>query len=227
MAKETKGAWLLKSFFVSIRTPKSFVPEPPMKRGVRSKRETLVSRASKMGLAARTLARSFQSNPSAFGISSVTGEPPKQTPFAAVLGCADARAPVDLVFERAVNELFVVRVAGNVLGDECLGSLEYAVANLDTIQVFIILGHTGCGAVTTAVDAFLNPDSIPERGVEPRFALDRRPAVRFDPLGVDGARRRARYPDPELLELPSSSDRNIDRGQRGSGGDDAAARDRP
>ena len=88
-------------------------------------------------------------NPSALGISAIEGTPPLQTPFAAVLGCADARGPVELVFERAVNDLFVVRVAGNVLG--------YAVANLDTIQFFVVLGHTGCGAVTAAVEAFLNP----------------------------------------------------------------------
>lgn len=100
-------------------------------------------------------------NPRSLGISAVDGAPPKQTPFAAVLGCSDARAPVDLVFERAVNDLFVVRVAGNVLGNECLGSLEYALANLETIQLFIILGHTNCGAVTTAVDAFLTPIRYP------------------------------------------------------------------
>ena len=54
---------------------------------------------------------------------------PKQEPFAAVLGCSDARVPMELVFDRACNELFVVRVAGNVLGREELGSLDYAVAN--------------------------------------------------------------------------------------------------
>ncbi|GMR24540.1 MAG: carbonic anhydrase [Acidobacteriota bacterium] len=104
-------------------------------------------------------------NPRALGISAIEGTPPKQTPFAAVLGCSDARVPVDLVFERAVNDLFVVRVAGNVLGNECLGSLEYALANLETIQLFIVLGHTSCGAVTTAVDAFLTPVQYPNMAV--------------------------------------------------------------
>ena len=104
-------------------------------------------------------------NPRSLGISAVEGAPPKQTPFAAVLGCSDARAPVDLVFERAVNDLFVVRVAGNVLGNECLGSLEYALANLETIQLFVVVGHTSCGAVTTAVDAFLSPVQYPNMAV--------------------------------------------------------------
>ena len=53
-----------------------------------------------------------------------------QEPFAAVLGCADARVPVEIVFGQGFNDLFVVRVAGNVLGDECLGSLDFAVSNL-------------------------------------------------------------------------------------------------
>ena len=104
-------------------------------------------------------------NPHSLGISGIEGTPPKQTPFAAVLGCSDARAPVDLVFERAVNDLFVVRVAGNVLGNECLGSLEYALANLETIRLFLVLGHTSCGAVTTAVDAFLTPVQYPNMAV--------------------------------------------------------------
>jgi carbonic anhydrase len=104
-------------------------------------------------------------NPRSIGISEIEGVPPKQTPFAAVLGCSDSRAPVDLVFERAVNDLFVVRVAGNVLGNECLGSFEYALANLDSIKVFIVLGHTNCGALTTAVDAFLAPVQYPNMAV--------------------------------------------------------------
>ncbi|AWM41600.1 Carbonic anhydrase [Gemmata obscuriglobus] len=83
---------------------------------------------------------------------------PKQAPFCAVLGCSDARVPSELVFEAGPNELFVVRVAGNVLGDECLGSLEYALHNFrDSLRLLLVLGHTGCGAVTAAVDAYLNP----------------------------------------------------------------------
>src|SRR5262245_53709599 len=55
---------------------------------------------------------------------------PKQRPFAVVLGCSDARVPIELIFDRAFNELFVVRVAGNILGQEQLGSIGYAVDNL-------------------------------------------------------------------------------------------------
>lgn len=78
-------------------------------------------------------------------------------PFAAVLGCSDARVPVELVFGLAANNLFVVRVAGNVPGSDCVGSLHYAVQNLETIQLMVVLGHSQCGAVTAAVEAVLHP----------------------------------------------------------------------
>lgn len=84
--------------------------------------------------------------------------PPKQTPFGIVLGCSDARAPLELVFDAEPNQLFVVRVAGNVLGDECLGSIEYALYNFqESVRVLTVLGHTGCGAVTAAVKTYLSP----------------------------------------------------------------------
>lgn len=83
---------------------------------------------------------------------------PKQRPFAAVLGCSDARVPVELIFNEGPNDLFVVRVAGNGLGIEVLGSLKYAVENLGgSLKLIVVLGHSGCGALTTAVDVFLNP----------------------------------------------------------------------
>jgi carbonic anhydrase len=93
-----------------------------------------------------------------FGASDKPGHAPRQQPFAIVLGCSDARVPIELVFGQACNDLFVVRVAGNVLGSECLGSIEYAVANLrESVQLLVVLGHSGCGAVTAAVDAYLGP----------------------------------------------------------------------
>ena len=86
------------------------------------------------------------------------GTSPQQHPFAAVLGCSDARVPTEMIFSQASNDLFVVRVAGNVLGAECLGSLDYAMTNLgDSLKLIVVLGHSGCGAVTAAVDAFIDP----------------------------------------------------------------------
>ncbi len=86
------------------------------------------------------------------------GAAPRQQPFAAVLGCADARVPTELVFNQACNELFVVRVAGNVLGQEGLGSFDYAVQHLHAgLRLLVVLGHSQCGAVTAAADVFLRP----------------------------------------------------------------------
>ena len=83
---------------------------------------------------------------------------PDQAPFGLVVGCSDARVPVEQIFDQAFNSLFVVRIAGNVLGTECLGSVDYAVRNLaGTLKFVLVLGHSGCGAVTAAVDTYLNP----------------------------------------------------------------------
>lgn len=63
-------------------------------------------------------------DPRDLGVSRTAGAPPKQQPFAVVLGCSDARVPTELIFNQCCNELFVVRVAGNVLGSEVLGSID-------------------------------------------------------------------------------------------------------
>lgn len=82
----------------------------------------------------------------------------RQRPFAAVLGCADARVPIELIFNEGPNDLFVVRVAGNTLGDDVRGSLSYALEHLaESLKLVVVLGHSGCGAVSAAVDVFLNP----------------------------------------------------------------------
>ncbi len=84
--------------------------------------------------------------------------PPRQAPFAVILGCADARVPIEMVFGQASNDLFVVRVAGNVLANVCMGSIEYALSNLaETVKCVVVLGHLNCGAVTDTVKAYLHP----------------------------------------------------------------------
>jgi carbonic anhydrase len=98
-------------------------------------------------------------DPSAAGYGAVEGAAPAQQPFAAVLGCSDARAPVEMIFEQRSNDLFVVRVAGNGVGSGSLGSLRYAAAHFDSLRLIVVLGHSHCGAVTAAVDAFLRPKS--------------------------------------------------------------------
>jgi carbonic anhydrase len=109
------------------------------------------------------------------GISSGSAVAPKHRPFAAVVGCADARAPVELVFNEGPNDLFVIRVAGNGPGTDVLGSLKYAVEHLDSLRLIVVLGHSGCGALTAAVDLFLNPGDYLALADKPslRAMLDR------------------------------------------------------
>lgn len=75
-----------------------------------------------------------------------------QQPYATILGCSDSRVPPELVFDAGFGELFVIRVAGNVLGPSILGTLQYAGAHLKT-PLFVVLGHEGCGAVKAAISA--------------------------------------------------------------------------
>ncbi|MCB1151641.1 carbonic anhydrase [bacterium] len=82
-----------------------------------------------------------------------------QTPLAAVLGCADSRVPVEVVFDQGPGDLFVVRVAGNVAAPTQIGSLEYAVQVLG-VRLVVVLGHSDCGAVTAALDVLGGAPSL-------------------------------------------------------------------
>jgi carbonic anhydrase len=72
-----------------------------------------------------------------------------QHPFAAIVSCSDSRVPPELVFDQGIGDLFVLRVAGNVINDESLGSIEYAVDHL-AVRLILVLGHQRCGAVKAA-----------------------------------------------------------------------------
>lgn len=78
-----------------------------------------------------------------------------QTPYATVLGCSDSRVPPELLFDVGFGELFIIRVAGNVLSAEIKGSLQYAGSHLHT-PLFMVLGHESCGAVKAAIDFKFN-----------------------------------------------------------------------
>lgn len=75
-----------------------------------------------------------------------------QSPFAAILSCADSRVPSEMVFDQGLGDLFVVRVAGNVVAPSLVGSLEYAVEILG-VELIVVMGHTACGAVIATLDA--------------------------------------------------------------------------
>jgi len=72
-----------------------------------------------------------------------------QQPFAVIVGCSDSRVPPEIVFDQGLGDLFIVRVAGNVMNDEGLGSIEYAVDHLGS-RLILVLGHQRCGAVDAA-----------------------------------------------------------------------------
>ena len=75
-----------------------------------------------------------------------------QRPYATLLGCSDSRVPPELIFDAGFGELFIVRVAGNVISPEVLGTLQYAGVHLRT-PLFVVLGHESCGAVNAALAA--------------------------------------------------------------------------
>ena len=83
-----------------------------------------------------------------------------QHPFATVLGCSDSRVPIEIIFDQGFGDLFVVRVAGNVITDDVLGSIEYARIHLN-VPLLVILGHEECGAVTAALEARSHASSDP------------------------------------------------------------------
>ena len=83
----------------------------------------------------------------------------EQKPFAAILCCADSRVPAEILFDRSIGHLFVVRVAGNIATPDTIASLEYAVAVLG-VKAILVVGHTRCGAVTAAKHGGAEPGMI-------------------------------------------------------------------
>jgi carbonic anhydrase len=79
-----------------------------------------------------------------------------QAPFAIVLGCSDSRVPAELVFDQGIGDLFVIRVAGNVVAPSQVGSVEFAAAEFGT-RLVVVLGHTGCGAVAATLRELERP----------------------------------------------------------------------
>jgi carbonic anhydrase len=133
-----------------------------------------------------------------------------QYPFATVLGCSDSRVPVELIFDQGIGDLFVIRVAGNVITDDVLGSIEYARIHLNS-QLLVILGHEGCGAVTAALEARKHASSDPH-GVQTIVKLINPAIGNIEPgLPVSEQVHRAvelnvRWAQEELKNLPETRD---------------------
>src|SRR5690349_2464421 len=98
-----------------------------------------------------------------------------QEPFAAILGCSDSRVPVEIVFDQGLGDLFVIRVAGNIVAPSQVGSVEYAAEFFGT-RLVVVLGHSRCGAVNATIDELQRPTENQSRNL--RSIVDRiRPSV--------------------------------------------------
>ena len=81
--------------------------------------------------------------------------PTSQEPSAIVLGCSDARVPAEIVFDQGLGDLFVIRVAGNIVAPSQVGSVEFAASKFNT-KLVVVMGHSWCGAITAAVEELLD-----------------------------------------------------------------------
>ena len=85
-----------------------------------------------------------------------------QEPFAIILGCADSRVPAEIVFDQGLGDLFVIRVAGNIVAPSLVGSVEFAAERFGT-RLVVVLGHSSCGAILATVEDLLTPGDHPSR----------------------------------------------------------------
>ena len=100
----------------------------------------------------------------------------QQDPFAIILGCSDSRVPAEIVFNQGLGDLFVIRVAGNIVAPSQIGSVEFAASRFD-ISLVLVLGHSQCGAVLATLE-HLHEQSVQQHSEHSRSIIDRiQPAV--------------------------------------------------
>jgi carbonic anhydrase len=87
-----------------------------------------------------------------------------QEPFAAILGCSDSRVPVEIVFDQGLGDLFVIRVAGNIVAPSLVGSVEFAAVRFGT-RLVVVLGHSGCGAIEATLEEIERPSESQSRNM--------------------------------------------------------------
>ena len=98
-----------------------------------------------------------------------------QEPFAIILGCSDSRVPAEMIFDQGLGDLFVIRVAGNIVAPSQIGSVEFAAERFHT-RLVVVVGHTQCGAITATIEELERPSENQSRNL--RDIVDRvRPAV--------------------------------------------------
>ncbi len=133
-----------------------------------------------------------------------------QSPFAIVLSCSDSRVPAELVFDQGIGDLFVIRVAGNVVAPSGVGSAEFAAATFGT-RLIVVLGHSSCGAVAATLEVLRGESTVPSDNI--RDIVDRiRPSAQTVlELG------KARAPDEQLADAVRANVRHaVDHLRQGS-----------
>jgi carbonic anhydrase len=138
-----------------------------------------------------------------------------QHPYATILSCSDSRVPPELIFDAGFGELFIIRVAGNVVSPEIAGSLQYAGRHLRT-PLFVVLGHTDCGAIGAAIDTKLHGTRQHSRiqllvdSILPGLA-DLDPQLNPEAMLAQGVEANVRWSMRQILETPEGRVRQAER----------------
>ena len=136
-----------------------------------------------------------------------------QQPYATVIGCSDSRVPPELIFDAGFGELFIIRVAGAVMTEAVMGTMQYAVLHLH-IPLFVVLGHEGCGAVDAALAVIHHDEWMP-----PHIArlldhivpgLDLPPGLTGDEERAAAVECNVRWSMRQILETPDGKARDAD-----------------
>ena len=159
-----------------------------------------------------------------------------QQPFAIVLGCSDSRVPVEIVFDQGLGDLFVIRVAGNIVAPSLIGSVEFAAAQFGT-RLVVVLGHSQCGAIMATLEELKQPaanqspnlksivdrirpavqDLLPGRPGDDAAVLVRRREVQHRRISPAAPPRLCDYRRPDRESWPDGDRRRILAGNRRGG----------
>lgn len=137
-----------------------------------------------------------------------------QHPYATILSCSDSRVPPELIFDAGLGELFIIRVAGNVLSPEIGGSLQYAGRHLHT-PLFVVLGHTNCGAVAAAIETRLRGTRQHSRiqllveCILPAL-VDLDPQLTPEAMLAQAVEANVRWTMQQILETPEGRERQVE-----------------
>ena len=151
------------------------------------------------------------------GSGALTGESRRrelatgQQPFAIILGCSDSRVPAEIVFDQGLGDLFVIRVAGNVVAPSQIGSVEFS-AEQHGARLVVVLGHTQCGAILATIDQLARPREDQSRGLIPFVApslppTHRRPRLSYRPPPGHG-QHLTHFHGDALWDEPDGGSRN-------------------